>query len=174
MDSKIIKIVSDILKLSEEETQKYCKEVPEIDGYYFWNPVRGGLSVIINHRGERLCANSSISFEEHLKAFKEGRRDNMVDLAEIKRVYRLREKTSLELQKQLELIRKVLGNHFIYKDFEYFIPTEILDIDDVDDVGDGIVDILYIDGGLDVVLRHMDEELLRMNEEELKRVKETL
>lgn len=101
-------------------------------------------------------------------------RDNMVDLAEIKRVYRLREKTSLELQKQLELIRKVLGNHFIYKDFEYFIPTEILDIDDVDDVGDGIVDILYIDGGLDVVLRHMDEELLRMNEEELKRIKETL
>lgn len=101
-------------------------------------------------------------------------KDNMVDLAEIKRVYRLREKTSLELQKQLELIRKVLGNHFIYKDFEYFIPNEILDIDDVDDVGDGILDILYIDGGLDVVLRHMDEELLRMNEEELKRIKETL
>lgn len=98
----------------------------------------------------------------------------MLDLEEIKRVYRLREKASLELQKQLELIRKVLGNHFIYKDFEYFIPTEILDIDDVDDVGDGIIDILYIDVGLDVVLRHMDEELLRMNEEELKRVKETL
>ena len=30
----------------------------------------------------------------------------MVDLAEIKRVYRLREKTSLELQKQLELIKE--------------------------------------------------------------------
>ena len=80
----------------------------------------------------------------------------MLDLEEIKRVYRLREKTSLELQKQLELIRKVLGNHFIYKDFGYFIPTEILDIDDVDDVGDGIIDIIYIDGGLDVVLRHME------------------
>lgn len=90
----------------------------------------------------------------------------MLDLEEIKRVYKLREQTSLKIQNQLELIRKVLGNHFIYKDFEYFIPTEILDIDDVDDVGDGIVDILYIDGGLDVVLRHMDEELLRMNEEE--------
>lgn len=98
----------------------------------------------------------------------------MLDLEEIKRVYKSREQASLKLQHQLELIRKVLGNHFIYKDFEYFIPTEILDIDDVDDVGDGIVDILYIDGGLDVVLRHMDEELLRMNEEELKRIKETL
>lgn len=98
----------------------------------------------------------------------------MLDLEEIKRVYRLREKTSLELQKQLELIRKVLGSHFIYKDFEYFIPTEILDIDDIDDVGDGILDILYIEGGLDVVLRYMDVELLRMNEEELKRVKDTI
>lgn len=38
----------------------------------------------------------------------------------------------------------------------------------------GYVAISYIDGGLDVVLRHMDEELLRMNEEELKRIKETL
>lgn len=97
----------------------------------------------------------------------------MVDLEEIKRVYRLREKTSLELQHQLELIREVLGNHFIYKDFEYFIPTEILDIDDVDDVGDGILDILYIDGGLDVVLRHMDKELLTMSEKELGQIKET-
>ena len=60
---------------TEEETQKYCKEVPEIDGYYFWNPVRGGLSVIINHRGERLIATSSVSFNEHLKAFKEGKRN---------------------------------------------------------------------------------------------------
>lgn len=98
----------------------------------------------------------------------------MLDLEEIKRVYKSREQASLKLQHQLELIRKVLGNHFIYKDFEYFIPTEILDIDDFDDIGDGIVDILYIADGLDVVLRHMDEELLRMNEEELKRIKETL
>ena len=98
----------------------------------------------------------------------------MLDLEEIKRVYKSREKASLGLQHQLELIRKVLGNHFIYKDFEYFIPAEILDIDDFDDIGDGIVDILYIADGLDVVLRHMDVELLRMNEEELKRVKETL
>lgn len=98
----------------------------------------------------------------------------MLDLEEIKRVYKSREKASLELQKQLELIRKVLGNHFIYKDFEYDIPNEILDIDDVDDIGDGIIDILYIDGSLDVVLRHMDIELLRMTETELRRVKDTL
>ena len=96
----------------------------------------------------------------------------MLDLEEIKRVYKSREQASLKLQHQLELIREVLGNHFIYKDFEYFIPTEILDIDDFDDIGDGIVDILYIADGLDVVLRHMDEELLRMTEKELRQIKE--
>lgn len=47
----------------------------EIDGYYFWNSTRGGLSVIINHQGERLCATSSISFKEHLKAFIDGKRN---------------------------------------------------------------------------------------------------
>ena len=98
----------------------------------------------------------------------------MVDLEEIKRVYKSREKVSLELQHQLELIRKVLGNHFIYKDFEYFIPNEILDIDDFDDIGDGIVDILYIADGLDVVLRHMDKELLMMSETELRNLKGTV
>lgn len=75
INSNIIKIVSDTLKLSEEEIQKHCKEVPEVNGYYFWNPVRGGRSVIINRQGERLVATSSISFEEHLKAFMEGKRN---------------------------------------------------------------------------------------------------
>ena len=75
IDSKIIKIVSNELNLTEEDAQKYCKEVPEIDGYYFWNSTRGGLSVIINHQGERLCATSSISFKEHLKAFIDGKRN---------------------------------------------------------------------------------------------------
>lgn len=70
-----IKLVSNELNLTEEEVQKYHKEVPEIDGYYFWNPIRGGRSVIINHQGERLVATSSISFEEHLKAFMEGKRN---------------------------------------------------------------------------------------------------
>ena len=75
IDIKVVKIVSNELNLTEEDVQKYCKEVPEIDGYYFWNPTRGGLSVIINHQGERLCATSSISFKEHLKAFIDGKRN---------------------------------------------------------------------------------------------------
>ena len=60
---------------TEEQISTICyKEVPEINGYYLWEPVRGGVSAIVNRNGEKLYAGSTISFEEHLKAFKEGRR----------------------------------------------------------------------------------------------------
>lgn len=75
MDNKIIEDVAKRLHMSVEDVKKYCKEVPEIDGYYFWQPFRGGISIIINNVGEKLCATSSISFEKHLKAFKEGKRN---------------------------------------------------------------------------------------------------
>lgn len=34
-----IKLVSNELNLTEEDAQKYCKEVPEIDGYYHKSPM---------------------------------------------------------------------------------------------------------------------------------------
>ena len=73
MDNKIIEIAARTMKISAEEAQKHYKEIPEIGGYYFWNPIRGGISVIVNTDGERLGATSSVSFEKHLKAFNEGK-----------------------------------------------------------------------------------------------------
>lgn len=70
-----IKLVSNELNLTEEEVQKHYKEIPKIDAYYFWNPIRGSISIIINKDGEKLSATSSIGFEEHLKAFIDGKRN---------------------------------------------------------------------------------------------------
>ena len=75
MERKILETAAQALKISLEETEKHVKPVPEIDGYYFWNPVRGGLSVLVNAQGERLVATSSVSFEKHLRVFLEGRRN---------------------------------------------------------------------------------------------------
>lgn len=75
MDNKIIEDVAKKLNMSVEDVKKHCKEVPEIDGYYFWQPVRGGITVLVNKSGEKLGATSSVSFEKHLKAFKEGKRN---------------------------------------------------------------------------------------------------
>lgn len=35
MDNKIIEDVAKKLHMSVEDVKKHCKEVPEIDGYYF-------------------------------------------------------------------------------------------------------------------------------------------
>ena len=126
MENKIVKIASYVLELSEEEVQKYCKEVPEIDGYYFWNPVRGGLSVIINHRGERLCATSSVSFEEHLKAFKEGKRDKMSITENKKNQDSLKKRYNqlvkrIDLSKLAELIKKPLIKELSKYSYTYAI-----------------------------------------------------
>ena len=56
-----------------EEELKY-KEVPEVNGWYFWSPVRGGGALIINNKGERLFAASCVNFSRHLEEFKQGRR----------------------------------------------------------------------------------------------------
>lgn len=64
----------DTINTEEQISTIRYKEVPEINGYYLWEPVRGGISAIVNRNGEKLYAGSAISFEEHLKAFKEGRR----------------------------------------------------------------------------------------------------
>ena len=72
---KIYKIVSEALKMSEEDVRKNCKRIEDINAYYFWNSERGGNALIINLEGEKLGATSAVSFEEHLAAFKNGIRN---------------------------------------------------------------------------------------------------
>ena len=53
----------------------HYKEIPEINAYYFWNPVKGGISVIINDACEKLGAISTVNYEKLLEAFKSGKRN---------------------------------------------------------------------------------------------------
>lgn len=75
MDKNIVESIKGILGLSDTEAENNCKELPEINAFYFWSSNRGGNAVIINEDGERLIANSAVRFEDHLKAFKSGRRN---------------------------------------------------------------------------------------------------
>lgn len=96
----------------------------------------------------------------------------MIDLKELNRIYKSKEKADLGLLTQLKLIRKVLGNNFVYKDFEYTIPDTILVIDDILDIKDGILDIFCFDGDMNLMMITIDKELLKMNEPELVALKE--
>ena len=74
-EKRIESIVMDSIHITRDNLQKCMRVVKEIKGRYYWNPVRGGLAIIINEDGEKLVANSSIPFEKHLEAFKSGKRN---------------------------------------------------------------------------------------------------
>ena len=75
MDKQIVEIAATAIHVSTEVAEKHSKQVPQIEGWYFWNPARGGLSVLVNKAGEKLSATSAISFEKHLSAFCSGKRN---------------------------------------------------------------------------------------------------
>ena len=68
-------IAAEALKTTVDEIKENVKEVPEIEGFYIWQNARGGNSVIIDSAGERLRGTSAVSFERHLEAFKNGKRN---------------------------------------------------------------------------------------------------
>ena len=75
MSENNVLVAAKTLKITEEEAQKNSKAIPEIEATYFWNTSRGGGAVIIDLKGEKLAAGSSVNFDTHLQAFRDGRRN---------------------------------------------------------------------------------------------------
>lgn len=75
MDNRIVEIAAKVMKVNVEDAMNHYKKIPEIDAYYFWNPVRGGIAVIVSENGEKLGATSSVSYERHVAAFVSGKRN---------------------------------------------------------------------------------------------------
>ena len=68
-----IDYISEILKMSREETIKNSRAI-EGGLTYYWNPVRGGVQLIIDENGDYLGAGSSVNFEQLLEEYKKGER----------------------------------------------------------------------------------------------------
>lgn len=75
MNKKIVKIAADTMKVPVEVAEEHYKEIPGHEAYYFWNPIRGGIAVIVGKSGERLGATSGLSYEKHLQAYIDGKRN---------------------------------------------------------------------------------------------------
>ena len=71
----MLEIAAAAMHVPIEIAEKNCKEIADHKCFYFWNPVRGGISVIVNADGEKLAAGSAVNYERHLKAFLDGRRN---------------------------------------------------------------------------------------------------
>lgn len=61
MNKDILNTVSQLLKISVEVAEKNYMEIPEINAYYFSNPIRGGGSVIITDSDEKLGSTYRVS-----------------------------------------------------------------------------------------------------------------
>lgn len=75
MKQQLAEIAARVMKVPVEDALKHCKEIQGHGAFYFWNPARGGIAVIVNEQGEKLGATSSVSFEKHLNAFLDGQRN---------------------------------------------------------------------------------------------------
>ncbi len=71
---EIIDYVSKILELSKEDTLKNSKKIDNNLTYY-WNPMRGGISLIVDDKGNYLAAVSCVNYDKLLKDFKNGQRN---------------------------------------------------------------------------------------------------
>lgn len=61
MDEKCLEIAEEVTDMSREDCLNHCRKLPEIDALYFWNPSRGGLSVIIDKEYRKLAAVSAVT-----------------------------------------------------------------------------------------------------------------
>ncbi len=71
---ELIDLASAYLSQDRATCLAHCRQVEGLDALYVWSPERGGGALLIAVDHSVLFANSSISFEDHLAAFKGGRR----------------------------------------------------------------------------------------------------
>ena len=76
----IEEIMSKKLKMSVEDLKKYSKRVEECNATYYWQPFRGGITIIVADNGDYLGAVSSVPAERLIEEFKNGERNkNLFD-----------------------------------------------------------------------------------------------
>jgi len=72
--SEAILLASKVLGVKAGEAEKNKRFLKEHNAVYFWNPIRGGASMILAPDGTFLYAVSGVGFEEHLGAYSNGER----------------------------------------------------------------------------------------------------
>lgn len=63
-----------LLGLRTADATRNSAPVPDLDATCFWDPARGGGTVIVGSDGTYLFAGSAVTRDAHLEAFAAGRR----------------------------------------------------------------------------------------------------
>jgi hypothetical protein len=70
----LVTIAAGRLGIECPEAERSSKEIPELNAVYFWTPVRGGGALLVGEDESVLFAHSSVPYDVHIAAFKDGRR----------------------------------------------------------------------------------------------------
>lgn len=75
--------ITEKLQITIDNLSTNSKRLDDIKATYYWNPIRGGQSIIVSDDGKYLMANSSVDFNKLLEEFKMGKRyGNFSDITE--------------------------------------------------------------------------------------------
>lgn len=69
-----VSLAAKLMHVTEEEARRDSGRIPDSGVLYFSMPQRGGGALMIDPDGSVLYANSATGFDEHLKAFQQGKR----------------------------------------------------------------------------------------------------
>lgn len=75
----VTKTAARLLGLRFNDAARNSRPLPAESATYFWNPVRGGGSVIIGTDGGYLYAEPATPWDQHLSAYASGRRSAGTD-----------------------------------------------------------------------------------------------
>lgn len=75
--------IAEELQITIDNLSTNSKRLDDIKATYYWNPIRGGRSIIVSDDGKYFMANSSFDFNKLLEEFKIGKRNgNFSDITE--------------------------------------------------------------------------------------------
>ncbi|MBB2923740.1 hypothetical protein AB6N24_13045 [Cellulomonas sp. 179-A 4D5 NHS] len=67
-------LASELLRVPLADAVEHSRDLPEIDAFFYWVPIRGGGRLIVGRDGSVLFGISSLRLEQMVEAFAAGRR----------------------------------------------------------------------------------------------------
>lgn len=67
-----IALAAKLMRMTETEAAGLCCQLKQENAWFFSVPEKGGDSLIVSDDGSVLYANSSVGFDDHVKAFRDG------------------------------------------------------------------------------------------------------
>ena len=70
-------LASRLLRYPVDEAFEFSEDVPEIDAFFYWQPIRGGTQLLVGRDGTVMFGISSLTLDEMVTMFADGERTEL-------------------------------------------------------------------------------------------------